>query len=95
MFPLRLVFLLMAAVMFFNSVFGGESNDIIGEIIKLKKRMENVEGTVVRVVEREEKTEKKVDVAMNKIDEKLDLLVGKVIDLNTEMKKKTMRCRSK
>merc|ERR1719204_2311625 len=70
-------------MIFSNFVFGGQSNDIIAEIIKLKKRMEDVEGTVVRVVEREEKTEKKVDAAMNKIDEKLDLLVGKIVDLNT------------
>ena len=60
---MRFVFLVMATAMFLsNSVFGGQSNDIISEIIKLKKRMENVEGTVVRVVEREEKSEKKVDV---------------------------------
>ena len=56
----------------------------VKEIASLQDRMDSVEGKVWRISQREEKTEKKVDSAINKMGRKLDLLVGKTNELDAQ-----------
>ena len=87
MFSVRLVLMVIATgMLLFNFVFGGQSNDIVDEIHKLQNRMGSMEGEVKRISEREEKTGQKVDSAMNQIDEKLSMLVGKMAELSTDIR---------